>query len=227
MLAAGTAYFVVIERVTITSSAIDIDTTLDSAEDPGGIGWSIDDRASQFTSTGWTGTTTLLQIVVNGVALPAEQVEAPTVQVSNTAQGLGNGLDPLVTAGNKAGQAFMTGAHAQGYVLNSLGLDIYSWTDASHLTVTLNTEDNGVPGEALCTLSTPATLANVQKTFDAPDDCPTLTPRTTYFAVVERLGTGAIQLAIAHTDSDAEAPGGSRRARLTSWSIEQDCLDFL
>ena len=114
-------------------------------------------------------------------------------------------LFPLEFVGTKVGQAFTTGAHERGYALSSIGMDIANWRrEASQLAVTLNADNNGVPGEALCTLNSPADLSTPQ-TLDAPSSCPTLTSQTTYFAVAELLVPGSEPpLAFPYTASDAE-----------------------
>ena len=68
----------------------------------------------------------------------------------------------------------------------------------TNLTVTLNADNSGEPGDALCTLTDPATFAaSGVHTFDAPSSgttCPTLTASTTYFVVVtlESSATGSV-----------------------------------
>ena len=77
------------------------------------------------------------------------------------------------------------------YALGSIGIDFSVLTNPSsagdHLTATLNSDAGGTPGEVLCTLSDPANFIQGLNTFDAPPDCPTLSPNTTYFAVVDRV----------------------------------------
>ena len=232
-LAENTDYYVVVERVSFSAAeTIAVWHTASPREDAGGaLGWSIGDGG--HTDTGPTGAPSwsdggaAFLIRVSGQLTAVDPVDPvdPVDLVKNTGQSL-DSLDSLTTAGNKAGQAFTTGANEQGYVLNSLSLDIYSWTDASLLTVTLNAEDNGAPGDALCTLSTPASLANVQKTFDAPSACPTLTPSTTYFVVVERLVAGADELAIAYTASDAEDSGSAPDWSIAGFSVFFDGISW-
>ena len=54
-------------------------------------------------------------------------------------------------------------------------------------------------------------------TFDAPTTCPTLSPSTTYFAVIERAGATSSSIDIASTGSSSEDAGGA-----TGWSIGDD-----
>ena len=88
-------------------------------------------------------------------------------------------------------QSFTTGNDANGYALGSIGFDFSVLADSSsagdHLTATLNSDASGSPGGVLCTLSDPANFIRGLNTFDAPPDCPTLSPNTTYFAVIERV----------------------------------------
>ena len=119
----------------------------------------------------------------------------------------------------KRAQAFTTGAHTAGYTVSSIGVSFAGISDPStagdQLIVTLNANGNGNPGDALCTLGNPASFtgSGVQ-TFAAPATCPTLTASTTYFAVIERVGStaGTISLDLAfNLSEDTGAAAG--------WSI--------
>ena len=141
-----------------------------------------------------------------------------TVLVKNTGQT--SQLQRLALNANvpKRAQAFTTGADPGGYTLNSIGFyfgDIADTSTAgSQLTVTLNKDANGDPGNALCTLSDPSSFtASAVNTFDAPTTCPTLLPTTTYFAVIERV-TITTNIALRVTTSTDEDTDGS-----AGWSI--------
>ena len=137
----------------------------------------------------------------------AFQVRGSALALPPSVKNFGQDVDNLTAAdfaGTKVGQAFTTGAHERGYALSSIGMDISNWGEASQLAVTLNADNNGVPGEALCTLNSPADFSTPQ-TLDAPRSCPTLTSQTTYFAVAELLVPGSEPpLAFPYTASDAE-----------------------
>ena len=218
----NTTYFGVLEDVPgdgITAWVTNTDT---GAEDEDSApGWSIGDKTHQDPAGGdtqWATSSddeTAWAFEVRGAEL------APPPSVKNFGQTLSS-LSQLNTAGTKISQAFTTGEHERGYELSSLGVDIYDWTDASHLAVTLNADNNGVPGEALCTLSKPASLSRPQ-TLDAPITCPRLTSKTTYFAVIEVL----VELSFEQEVSVAfTASGDEDSDSAPDWSIADDSVGF-
>ena len=132
----------------------------------------------------------------------------------------------LISNEPRRAQAFTTDSYIAGYQLDSVGFlfaNIANTSTAgSQLVVTLNSEDSGSPGDALCTLTDPATFSTSGlHTFKAPttasDLCPTLTPGTTYFAVVERVTFTADEIALLKTESSAEHAGSA-----PDWSIGDD-----
>ena len=132
----------------------------------------------------------------------------------------------LISNEPKRAQAFTTDSYIAGYQLDSVGFLFANIantaTAASQLVVTLNSEDSGSPGDALCTLTDPATFSSSGlHTFKAPtsasDLCPTLTPGATYFAVVERVTFTADEIALLKTESSAEHAGS-----VPDWSIGDD-----
>ena len=132
----------------------------------------------------------------------------------------------LVTDQPERAQAFTTDSYIAGYQLDSVGFHFTeianTGTAGSQLEVTLRTEDGGNPGEVLCTLTDPtAFLASGLHTFKAPtsasDLCSTLTPDTTYFAVVERVTITSDVIRLTTTTSSTEHPGSA-----PGWSIEDD-----
>ena len=170
----------------------------------------------------------LLALVLGGVFLwsaPA-QAQTATVLISNTGQTSVSNALPLTTGNPKRAQAFTTGTYANGYTLDSIDFDFGDIADimtaGAHLTVTLNGDSSGNPGNpgtALCTLTDPATFSGSGvQTFDAPvtDPCPTLTATTTYFAVIERVvfPTPDSSISLNVTTSADEDSGGP-----TGWSI--------
>ena len=218
LLAAGTTYFVVVLNAS-SVSAVGVSLTSSDVEDSGGAtGWSIGNKGHQALTSSATWSQFAgdsLMIEVRGERLP------PVVSlVKNTAQTAIATVAHLVAAHPSRAQAFTTGSRAAGYTLSSIGLrfdDISSTSTAGRgLLVTLN-EESSNPGDALCTLSDPATFSTSGvQTFSAPttgtDLCPTLAADTTYFVVVERTDTGTFGLSL--TVSDAEDAGGA-----TGWTI--------
>ena len=90
-------------------------------------------------------------------------------------------------------------------------------TAGSQLTVTLNADNNGNPGDALCTLSDPATFTSSGvQTFSAPGTCPALAPSTAYFAVIGRvLFVATDTITLNATASSNEDIGGA-----AGWTVE-------
>ncbi len=132
----------------------------------------------------------------------------------------------LVADQPERAQAFTTDSYIAGYQLDSVGFHFTeianTGTAGSQLEVTLRTEDGGNPGEVLCTLTDPATFSTSGlHTFKAPtsasDLCPTLTPDTTYFAVVERVTITSDVIRLTTTTSSTEHAGSA-----PGWSIEDD-----
>ena len=169
----------------------------------------------------------LLALALGGVLLwsgPAE-AQTATVLVKNTGQGTPGVSLVAAAATPKDAQAFTTGSNATGYTLSSIGISFDAIDDpstaGSELTVTLNGLDiSGLPGNALCTLSDPATFtASSVNTFDAPTTvpCPTLTANTIYYVVIERANINDATKAISYKTTllNAEDSGGA-----TGWSIE-------
>ena len=139
-----------------------------------------------------------------------------SVAVSNTGQTAFGGVF-LDSTNIKGAQAFTTGANTYGYALNSIGILLpiaNTSTAASHLTATLNEDDNGDPGDALCTLSDPTSFTNGMNTFDAPTTCPQLAPSTTYFVVIERVLSTSDLIGLTTTSTSSEDTGGA-----VGWSI--------
>ena len=103
-------------------------------------------------------------------------------------------MRPLSAARPGFAQAFTTGADTGGYTLGAVAIWVSSLLDPStagdHLQVTVNAAaGDGGPGDALCTLDNPPSLATPAAiAFQAPtgtDPCPQLAADTAYFAVIE------------------------------------------
>ena len=161
-------------------------------------------------------------------------VAAPTTQVKNTGQSAPSSW-PLSASLTGLGQAFTTGSNPGGYVLSSIGISLQTSDSsgaASSTTVTLNpTDDDGKPGDALCTLDDPDTfttstgLTFIVHTFTAPTTgdnlCPTLAADTTYAVLVLRAADATTNVRLPKTNSTAEDtldPG-------TGWTIADSRLN--
>ena len=143
--------------------------------------------------------------------------------VKNTGQSVKGTGAQLDSSFPKNAQAFTTGPNAGGYTLDSIGVRFHTIgntsTAGSHLTVTVNEDNSGNPGNALCTLSDPTSFTSFAvNTFDAPTTgmakCPTLAANTTYFVVIDRVTTTTDALSMQVTASNGEDTGGA-----AGWSI--------
>ena len=155
---------------------------------------------------------------------------APTdLLVRNTQQGQ-TGSAGLTTAQAKLAQAFTTGANADGYDMDSIGIEfnnIENTSDADdQLTITLNSQVSGAPDAVLCTLSDPATFSGTGFHLFTPpttgdDLCPTLTASTTYYVVVDRVTVTSDLVELALTSRSNEHAGSA-----VGWSIADDYQFF-
>ena len=159
-------------------------------------------------------------------SLPTIRVAGTDVLVRNTEQSSDGTARPLTSDVSNRAQAFTTGANAAGYGLSSIGVVFDTIEDTStagdHLTVTLNADTSGEPGNALCTLTDPTNFsASGRHTFNVPttgtESCPTLAASTTYFAVIERVINTADMITLEVTTSSDEDNGS-----LAGWSISND-----
>ena len=190
------------------------------AATPGGPG-----RLSKYIASGIL-TALILAVFLTGQLQGPPPAEAQTVTtfVSNTGQ-TADATGILDADYPSEAQGFFTGSATTGYTLDSIGVSFSFISDTStvgsSLTVTLNADNSGEPGDVLCTLTDPATFtgSGVQ-TFDAPSSgttCPTLTASTTYFVIATWAGTSQITLNL--TNSDSEDSGAA-----TGWSVGNDAL---
>ena len=157
-------------------------------------------------------------------SLPTESVVAADVLVQNTAKPVAaTTSDGLTSVVSRLAQRFTTGSHVAGYTLSSIGVPFTEIGDVAtvgaELTVTLNAESGGLPGEALCTLSDPATFAGSGlHSFSVPTTgtalCPELAPTTTYFVVLSRANADTAVIKWPVTGTLGEDAGS-----LAGWSI--------
>ena len=173
------------------------------------------------------------------VALP-QVVVVGTALVSNTGLTTSASGSSMTADFPKAAQEFTTGTGMRGWRLSSIGVSFKTIGDTStagsELTVTLNEmvtvtaggTDFAVPGDALCTLTDPASFsASGVHTFDAPstDPCPTLLARTDYFVVVERANNNTDTIVVDETLSRSSGNDEDSGAA-TGWSIGNDGNNF-
>ena len=137
-------------------------------------------------------------------------------QPSSTPQDIGSSFI------NGTAQAFTTGADIR-YELDSIGFSFNNIADTatagSELTATLNEDNSGSPGKALCILADPPSFASSgTHTFTAPTTgdtpCPQLSANTTYFAVLERANDYTDEIRVNVAQSNNEDAGS-----LPGWTI--------
>ena len=174
-------------------------------------GWSIGDT-QHFVKPGETQWTRVADTIWGFEVEGAEL--SPLPLVSNRGQtAAGVGLT-FVTTIPKHAQAFTSGGNAGGYPLRSIEIRFHTLsmpsTDGGALVVSLNADDNGDPGAALCTLSDPPSFrASGSHKFSAPPSCPALAANTTYFVVIESLDTAATRsLSVTSSPNEDSAAAG-------------------
>ena len=216
-LQASSTYHVVVTQTAFTKSFKVHSTTGDNEDSGAATGWTIANNSNSYvaSSSSWgaDSSSRALMIEVKGTAVVTPALVKNTGQTSSGTGTLSSG---------KRAQAFTTGRSGYGYAISSLGIDFSNIastsTAGSNIKVTLNSVSGSDPGSVLCTLSDPTSFSSSGvQTFNVPPDtdsnpCPTLTPATTYFVVIERTGTGsdAIVLDLAGTSEDSGgAPGWS------------------
>ena len=133
-----------------------------------------------------------------------------SVLVKNTGL-VSNPVSHTDRLGHKFAQKFRTGSHAEGYTVDSVGINFANTGNLNGPTVTVN-EDGLNPGARVCTLSLPSSYQTGVNTFNASDSC-TLEANSNYFVVIEAgCGTSGCKPGILTTPSfgeDSAAPGWS------------------
>ena len=158
-------------------------------------------------------------------SLPTDPVAGSDVLVRNTGKPVFTGASAtLSSSSSKFAQRFTTGSTLVGYALNSISVLFTTIGDTTtvgtELTVTLNADDSGSPGDPLCTLSDPATFfASGIHTFSTPttgtDLCPTLDPSTTYYVVLSRANGNTHVIVVSATNILAQDSGSAQ-----GWTID-------
>ena len=142
-------------------------------------------------------------------------VTAPVELVSNDGQPTSGSIRPPVGA-NEVAQGFTTGANSSGYTLSNIQVRTWSGpTGSETLTVTLNDDNSGEPGDVVATLENPATVENGLMTYTAPVNTK-LAARTTYYVVFSySADTGGPALNSPTTNHEDSG-------RVPPWSIDDD-----
>ena len=151
--------------------------------------------------------------------VPTVSIQPTDLIVKNTETGTPSGLALL--SNSQQAQGFTAANQAEPYSLTEVRISFAAVDNpvaaSSEITVTLNAASSGFPGEALCTLSNPSTIAAAtMASFEAPDSCPALLPGATYYIVLTRAG-GTIQANVTATQGQhpGSAPGWTLDSGLT------------
>ena len=151
--------------------------------------------------------------------VPTVPIQPTDLIVKNTETGTPSGLALL--SNSQQAQGFTAANQAEPYSLTEVRISFAAVDNpvaaSSEITVTLNAASSGFPGEALCTLSNPSTIAAAtMASFEAPDSCPALLPGATYYIVLTRAG-GTIQANVTATQGQhpGSAPGWTLDSGLT------------
>ena len=144
------------------------------------------------------------------VAAPAAaQAE---VLVSNIGQTSNDPRGVLIQANSSGGQAFTTGAHAEGYNLESIDIHIQNVpTPVPQISVSIYSANALTPRTSLYQLSNPATFATEANTFTAPAGT-VLDPTSTYYVIIEN-SRSANDFRLTRTGSNDEDSAA------TGWTI--------
>ena len=175
----------------------------------------------EIEATGGTGNRALStqQEITVTVTDVAEKItvanRSSSVLVKNTGIGSVNPLINTDSTGHEFAQKFRTGSHAEGYNVDSVGINFASTGSLTGSfrspTVTVN-EDGLSPGARVCTLSFPSSYQTGVNTFNASDSC-RLEANSNYFVLLKtgcrRGGCKPGILTTASSGEDVFAPGWS------------------
>ena len=215
-LTVNTQYFVVIIRANYNTYPIKVGSIASDDEDSGAApGWSIGNQDRHYQSGSWQAASGNRSLVIQVTGTTVS-----TVLIKNTGQTpipVGN---PLTSTIIKYAQQFTAGTSAGGYALSSIAIDFDDISDPSaaipQLIVTLNANNNGNPGDVLCTLTNPASFTSeAVHVFNAPTTgCPTIAASIAYFVVIERVNSTSHAIRLDFTTSTDEDSAGA-----AGWSI--------
>ncbi len=148
---------------------------------------------------------------------PTETIQPEDLIVENTAVGTPTTLN--ITSNSRQAQGFTASASADPFTLTEIRFNFGDVDDpaaaSNEITVTLNKDTSGFPGDVLCTMTNPAAIASsATSTFSAPDSCPVLTPGQKYHLVLERESGASGDIDIYLTATDGQNPGSA-----PGWSL--------
>ncbi len=148
---------------------------------------------------------------------PTEPIQPTDLIVENTA--VGTPTTGAIPSNSRQAQGFTASGDADPFTLTDVHFRFGAVDDpaaaSTEITVTLNEDSSGFPGDVLCTLTNPASIAAAAtSSFSAPDSCPVLTPGQKYHLVLERNGGASGQIDIYRTTTDGQNPGSA-----PGWSL--------
>ena len=158
---------------------------------------------------------------------PPAEAQTATTLVKNTGQTAHSQGRSLSSGYPSEAQAFTTGTSPTGYTLSSIGVNFQSISNpssaAAELSATLNENDSGKPGNALCILVIPTLTGLGVQTFNAPssDPCPNLQASSTYHVVVTQT-TFTESFKVHSTTGDNEDRGAA-----TGWTIANNSNSYV
>ena len=145
---------------------------------------------------------------------PTEPIQSADLIVKNTEVGTPTALN--ASPNSRQAQGFTAASDAEPYSLTEVRISFAAVDDpaaaSTEITLTINAETSGFPGEELCTLSNPSSITGSGlSTFEAPDSCPPLTTGNTYYVVFARgsNASGDIEVNLTGTlgQHEGSAPG--------------------
>ena len=147
--------------------------------------------------------------------LPAARTASAQVQPATLVSNLGQADGQTGSFDNDQAQAFTTGSHTLGYLLQEVDVEWAFHAVPTGATVTVNRADGSAPGASLGTLTTTqlGTSFSTDRTivYTAPGDGIHLEPDTTYFVVFDSHSSSTfVNLRwLRNTASDSEDTGGA------------------
>ena len=143
---------------------------------------------------------------------PTEPIQPEDLIVENMA--VGTPTTGPIGANTRQAQGFTASADARPFALTEARFRFGSVDNPAaaspEITVTLNEDSSGFPGDPLCTLTNPPRIEpSATSSFGAPDLCPALTPGQKYHLVLERGGDASGDIEIYRTPTAGQNPGSA------------------
>ena len=149
---------------------------------------------------------------------PTEPIQPEDLIVENTA--VGTPTTESISSNSRQAQGFTASGDASPFTLTEVRFRFGDVDDpaaaSTEITITLNEDSSGYPGDVLCTLTNPPRIeASATSAFGAPDSCQVLIPGQKYHMVLERKGDASGDIEIYRTTTDGQNPGSA-----PGWSLD-------